>query len=333
MDTQGAPRRDTRSDTPRAAGAPEPPGAAHESVRALPGQPVVRRLAVRDGRELSLRIWPGRGRPMVLLHGLLDEAAGWDDLARSTSRPVIAIDLPGFGASDQPSRPRLTAYAADVADAIRALGVLRFTLVGHSLGGGVAAHVAEMLPARVGSLVLLAPAGFGPNPIAQAASAPGVRLFIGPGLALVLSSPLLFAGMYATAISHLRPPSPAMMARMSAQARRVGRGAEAATVALAAAAVSERALFRRRVRYDGPVCALWGEHDRLVPAQQAAGVRHAFPHAEVSVWAGMGHHPQHERPEQLAAFVEACCRSPKRPARGRRTSAEIAARRRRRLLR
>jgi pimeloyl-ACP methyl ester carboxylesterase len=302
-------------------------------VAALPGQPVVRRLAVRDGRELSLRIWPGRGRPLVLLHGLLDEAAGWDDLARSTSRPVIAVDLPGFGASDQPSRPRLTAYAADVADAIRAVGVLRFTLVGHSLGGGVAAHVAEMLPARVCSLVLLAPAGFGPNPIAQAASAPGVRLFIGPGLTLLLSSPLLFAGMYATAISHLRPPSPAMMARMSAQAHRVGPGAQAATVALAAAAVSERALFRRQVRYDGPVCALWGEHDRLVPAQQAAGVRHAFRQAKVSVWAGMGHHPQHERPEQLAAFVEACCRSPKRPARAGRTPAESAARRRRRLLR
>jgi pimeloyl-ACP methyl ester carboxylesterase len=241
---------------------------------------------------------------MILLHGLLDEAAGWDGLARSTTRPVIAIDLPGFGASDQPTRPRLTAYAADVADAIQALGVRRFTLVGHSLGGGVAAHVAELLPDRVSSLVLLAPVGFGPSPIAQAASAPGVRLLVGAGLPLVLANPLLVTGTYATAVSHLRLPSLEMMVRMSAQARRVGRGAQAATDAIGAAGLSKRALFRRRVRYHGPVRALWGERDRLVPSQHAAGLRRAFPNADVSVWDGMGHHPQHERPECLAAFVE-----------------------------
>jgi pimeloyl-ACP methyl ester carboxylesterase len=322
MDMHDAPRTHRHTAGPRAAQA---------VVAAMPEPAAVRRLMLPDGRELSVRTWPGLGRPLVLIHGLLDEAAGWDELARSSTRPVIAVDLPGFGASDQPSRPQLAAYATDVADAIRALGVLRFTLVGHSLGGGVAAHVAEMLPDRVSSLVLLAPAGFGPNPIARAASAPGVRMVIGPGLAVVLSNPVLFAGMYATAISHMRPPSPGMMARMSAQAHRVGRGAQAATVALAAAAVSKDALFRRRVRYDGPVHTLWGEYDRLVPTQQAAGVRHAFPQAHVSVWTGMGHHPQHERPADLAAFVESCCQDPRRSARPWHTPEEIAARRRRRL--
>jgi pimeloyl-ACP methyl ester carboxylesterase len=264
-----------------------------------------RQVALPDGRALSVRSWPGRGRTLVLIHGLLDEAAGWDDLARSTTRPVIAVDLPGFGTSDQPTRPRLAAYATDVTDAIRAIGVRRFTLVGHSLGGGVAAHVAEMLPDRVSSLVLIAPAGFGPNPMALAAGAPGLRHVIAVGLPLVLSSPLLLTGTYATTISHRRRPSPDMVARMSAQARRVVRGARAATAAIAAAGVSQRALFRRRVRYDGPVRALWGEHDRLVPVRHAAGVRRAFPQAEVSVWAGMGHHPQHERPDRLVAFVTA----------------------------
>jgi pimeloyl-ACP methyl ester carboxylesterase len=331
MGSQNAPRRHPRAAGPRAGRALQAAGAAHALVGAMSEAPAVRRLALPDGRELSVRIWPGRGRPLVLIHGLLDEAAGWDELAGSTPRPVIAVDLPGFGASDQPARPRLAAYATDVAEAIGALGVLRFTLVGHSLGGGVAAHVAELLPDRVASLVLLAPAGFGPSPIAQAASAPGLRLAIGPGLALVLSNPLLFAGTYATTISHLRAPPADMVARMSAQARRVGRGAQAATVAVAAAGVSKRALFRRQVRYDGPVYALWGEHDRLVPAAHAAGVRRAFPQAEVSVWAGMGHHPQHERPERLAAFVESCCQSPQPSARRRRTRDEIAARRRRRL--
>jgi pimeloyl-ACP methyl ester carboxylesterase len=331
MARQDASRSDRHAAGPRARGAAQEPAAGRDAVAGVRDPPAVRRLGLPDGRELSVRVWPGQGRPLVLLHGLLDEAAGWDELARSTIRPVIAIDLPGFGASDQPSQPLLSAYATDVVAAIRELGVLRFTLVGHSLGGGVAAHVAEMLPDRVSSLVLLAPAGFGPNPIAKAASAPGVRMVIGPGLAVVLSNPLLFAGMYATAISHLRPPSPGMMARMSAQAHRVGRGAQAATAALATAAVSEDALFRRRVRYDGPVCALWGEHDRLVPPQQAAGVRHAFPQARVSVWARMGHHPQHERAADLAALVESCCQDLERSARPGHRPEEISARRRRRL--
>lgn len=299
--------------------------APHDGARRMHHGPAVRRVGLPDGRGLSVRTWPGRGRPLVLIHGLLDEAAGWDELAQSTDRPVIAVDLPGFGASDQPTRPRLVAYATDVSDAIRAAGVQRFTLIGHSLGGGVAAHVAEMLPDRVTSLVLIAPVGFGPNPIAQAASVPGVRHLISAGLPLVLSNSLLLTGTYATTISHRRRPSPELMTRMSAQARRVGRGAQAATAAIAAAGGSQRALFRRRVRYNGPVQALWGEHDRLVPARHAVGVRRAFPQAVVSVWAGMGHHPQHERPEDLAAFVEACCRSPRHPAAPRPAGEQFAA--------
>jgi pimeloyl-ACP methyl ester carboxylesterase len=93
---------------------------------------------------------------------------------------------------------------------------------------------------------------------------------------------------------------------MSALARAGGRGARTAIAAIAAASGSQRALYRRRVRYDGPVHALWGQHDRLVPVAHADGVRRAFPQAEVAVWQGMGHHPQHERPERLATFVASC---------------------------
>src|SRR4051794_12795153 len=113
-------------------------------------------VALPDGRALGARRWPGRGVPLVLLHGMLDSCEGWDAVVDATDRPCLTIDLPGFGRSDLPSRPRLSAYAEDVLVALEQLNTA-VTIVGHSLGGGVAAVVAEKAPDRVTALVLLAP--------------------------------------------------------------------------------------------------------------------------------------------------------------------------------
>jgi alpha/beta hydrolase fold len=83
-----------------------------------------RSVALHDGRSLRVREWPGRGRPLVLLHGLLDSSAGWSDLGPASRRPCLAIDLPGFGQSSPPCRPRLSAYAEDVIDGLRELDVV-----------------------------------------------------------------------------------------------------------------------------------------------------------------------------------------------------------------
>ena len=116
-----------------------------------------------DGRRLRMRCWPGRGHPLVLLHGLFDDAEGWDALARDTDRPCYAVDVPGFGASDGPTRPRISAYAEAVVHGLAATGVGDCTLVGHSLGGAIAVAAAERSPA-VRGLALLAPVGFGRSP-------------------------------------------------------------------------------------------------------------------------------------------------------------------------
>jgi len=60
----------------------------------------------------------------------------------------------------------------------------------------------------------------------------------------------------------------------------------------------------RKVGFDGPVAALWGEHDALVPPNHLQALRRALPQAHVEVWRGMGHHPQRERPQQLDDFIE-----------------------------
>jgi pimeloyl-ACP methyl ester carboxylesterase len=59
-----------------------------------------------DGRRIRARRWAGKGDPLVLLHGQLDSSEGWTEIAESSRRPSVAFDLPGFGGSDLPARPR-----------------------------------------------------------------------------------------------------------------------------------------------------------------------------------------------------------------------------------
>jgi pimeloyl-ACP methyl ester carboxylesterase len=126
-------------------------------------------ISLPGGRKLVARSAPGEGVPVVFLHGLFGSSACWAEVCSGLDRPCIAFDLPGFGESDLPLRPDVAAYAEDVAAALTELGIDRFELVGHSFGGAVAAALAERLPQRVTSLLLLAPAGFGRTPLASLA--------------------------------------------------------------------------------------------------------------------------------------------------------------------
>jgi pyruvate dehydrogenase E2 component (dihydrolipoamide acetyltransferase) len=280
----------------------------------------IRDVTVPDGRRLRVRCWPGRGRPLVLLHGLFDDAEGWDALARDTRRPCYAVDLPGFGGSQGPTRPRISAYAEDVVAGLEALEVSDCTLVGHSLGGAIAVAVAER-SAAVGALALLAPVGFGPIALADWMTLPGFADVWQFALPVALVNPLTVTAAYTTFVAHGRLPSRDLMARLRRRAFRAGPAVRAATVAIAAAGHSARGFARRPVAFDGPVAVVWGARDALVPTAHISALRRALPQAHVEVWDGMGHHPQRERPVALAGFIE---RHASRRPRGRRERADAA---------
>src|SRR4051795_7997347 len=223
-------------------------------------------VSLPDGRRLRMRCWPGRGHPLVLLHGLFDDAEGWDALARDTDRPCYAVDVPGFGASDGPTRPRISAYAEAVVHGLAATGVGDCTLVGHSLGGAIAVAVAERSPA-VRGLALLAPVGFGPIAIPDWVSVPGVVDMWQLTLPIALVNPLTVTAAYATLVAHGRLPSRDLMARLRRRAFRSGPGVRAATVAISAAGRSPRGFAHRRIAFDGPVAVVWGARDALVPRE------------------------------------------------------------------
>ncbi|MCW2990866.1 MAG: hypothetical protein JWM73_1460 [Solirubrobacterales bacterium] len=265
--------------------------------------PGVSQVAIGAGRHLRVRRWDGAGRPLVLLHGLLDDSEGWARLATESPRPCIAIDLPGFGGSDLPRMPRIGSYAADVAAGLRELGVEECTLVGHSLGGAVAAAVCSRTE-TVASLTLLAPAGFGRVRLSEAVTLPGVIQLAERALPLALLNPLVCTAAYTTFVAHGSLPSKDLVDRLRRRAWHSGPGVRAAVEAIAHAGRDPRGFAHRRIEFDGPVAALWGEHDALVSRSHIRALRQALPQAHAEVWDGMGHHPQRERPHQLARFIE-----------------------------
>jgi pimeloyl-ACP methyl ester carboxylesterase len=261
-------------------------------------------LELPDGRTLAYRQLRGHGRPLVLLHGLMDCSAGWDTIAKATQRPVVAFDLPGMGNSDAPTSAEITAFADALADGLEILGIRDFTLVGHSFGGAVATALAELVPDDVAALVLLASSGFGRIAATELSTVPVVSQIMRHALPLALANPITATGIYMGMVTPGRRPDRKLLGRLRSSAWRITPGVQMAAKAMAVAGRSRDAFFRRRVGYHGPVLALWGSNDLLVSPTHAKGMKVAFPQAEITVWDGMGHHPQRERSNDLWRFIE-----------------------------
>ncbi len=121
--------------------------------------PVVRRerVEVAPGRALSALVWGTEAPHLVLLHGGAQNAHTWDSVALALDRPLLAIDLPGHGHSDQGAAGSLSVQhlAADVAVVIRALAPEARAVVGMSLGGLTAIALSALAPELVARLVLV----------------------------------------------------------------------------------------------------------------------------------------------------------------------------------
>src|SRR3954469_21692921 len=119
------------------------------------------RFVTIHGHERAYRI-AGSGPAVLLLHGIGDSSASWVPLMRPLAEryTVIAPDLLGHGESAKPRADySVAAYANGMRDLLTMLDVERVTVVGHSLGGGVAAQFAYQYPERCERLVLVATGG------------------------------------------------------------------------------------------------------------------------------------------------------------------------------
>jgi pimeloyl-ACP methyl ester carboxylesterase len=124
--------------------------------------PLPLRFVTIDGVEIAYVDSGGDGPPVVLIHGLSSWIGFWEHQlpALSARHRVLALDLPGFGASGRPDAPFTPPWYADlVARWMTALGLDVATIVGHSMGGQVAIQLALQEARRVRALVLSAPSG------------------------------------------------------------------------------------------------------------------------------------------------------------------------------
>jgi pimeloyl-ACP methyl ester carboxylesterase len=250
-------------------------------VLTAPRQPPAHHdITVGPERSLHVRAWPGQGKPVLLVHGLMSSSRAWNDVAAALSRPCLAIDLPGFGQSSQPTRACLSAYAEDVIHVVRALELESFTLVGHSFGGAVATAVAERVPDAVARLVLCAPAGFGRVPLAEIARLPLIRpLAIGVA-PYIERRPWHRTERRAAAVPSVRIRHPAVAGQLRP-------GLRCAIEALANS--SSTNAVARMTAYGGPVDAIWGQRDGIIPPSHLARVAATLPQTEMYVCDDVGH--------------------------------------------
>jgi len=241
---------------------------------------------------------------MVLLHGFLDSSEGWDRLCQTTTRPCYAFDVPGFGRSEVPERPRIEAYSERIAKAAHSLGIEGATWVGHSMGGAIARGVADSSNRDlIAQLALITPAGFGHIPLAEWADAPVNRTILTAAFPLLSINPLAVILAYPYQVSGGQPVEGAMVMRTMRQALRGPQGPSWAVQALAHMShLPEYELFAQS-DYKGPVRSLWGTRDRLIPAAHSDHIRDVFPQARRTIWPDLAHHPQVEQPLRLKRWI------------------------------
>lgn len=250
------------------------------------------------------------GRPLVLIHGFGGHAYTWRHwIPRLRDRfRVLAVDLKGHGAAPKPADD---AYGPEdqaelLVHEIRRRGLERATLVGHSLGGGIALLTALRLAERGGrtleSLVLISAAAFAdrlPRFVAWARSP-----LLGPAL-VRLVPPRTLVRWILRSIVH--DPSTVTERQVRAYAEPLaspeGRRAILRTARRIVPADAESTVARYP-RISRPALLLWGRQDRVVPPAQGERLARALPRAKLEVLEACGHIPQEERPDESLAVVE-----------------------------
>ncbi len=268
-----------------------------------------RRLRIRGG-EIAYRI-AGQGPAVVLIHGMASWSATWDAviprLAMDTT--VLALDLPGHGDSGNSGGDfSLGAHASCIRDLMVALGIPRATLVGHSLGGGVAMQAAYQFPERCERLVLADSGGLGREVALalRALSLPGAELALSIGCSpRVLEAARTVSGWLGR--TGLRP---------TASLAEVGRGYQA--LARPEARKALLSTLRSVVDHGGqrvnaadrlglaaqiPTLILWGERDTIIPVAHAHTTHAAIPGSTLQIFSATGHFPHVQRPQEFAAAV------------------------------
>jgi pimeloyl-ACP methyl ester carboxylesterase len=262
------------------------------------------------GRRVIYRV-AGSGPPVVLIHGMLNSSSHWREVALNLAREhtVIAPDLIGHGDSAAPRGDySLGAHAASIRDLLAAIGIDRATIVGHSLGGGVAMQFFYQFPQRVERLVLISSGGLGREvkvPL-RTAALPGVS----PLLALTIRPRLLGALTLAGARLRERGAEWGVYLQAAARALRPlqSPGAREAFLHTLRAVIDVHgqrvsATDRLYLLEALPTMIVWGERDNTIPLAHGRDAHAAIPHSTFQTLPRAAHFPHLEDPDGLSELL------------------------------
>ena len=263
------------------------------------------------GRRVST-LTMGRGRDVMLLHGLGGTKTSFFDTAAALSRGgyrVHAIDFPGFGGSSKPATGPYSArwFAETVIGAMNELGIERAHIVGNSMGGRVAIEVGLRWPERVHGLGLLCPA----VAFIKRDFHPVVRL-ARPELGMLPHrfTRRMVAGQFWSMFGDPDAVDPAMADIAVDEFQRIYSSAGARFAFLCSARniyldkpFGRGGFYPRLADLDAPALFVWGTHDPLIPSAFRRHVGRWLPSAHQVVIDGCGHVPQVERPDETNAML------------------------------
>ncbi|GAA4552397.1 alpha/beta fold hydrolase [Pseudonocardia xishanensis] len=278
---------------------------------AVPPRDADLRFRTVHGYRRAFRV-AGAGPAVVLVHGIGDSSATWEPIIPALARHhlVIAPDLLGHGHSDKPRADySVAAYANGVRDLLGVLGVQRATLVGHSLGGGVAMQFAYQFPDRTERLVLIGSGGAGPevNPVLRLMSLPGAELALH---ALRLPTMRWQVGAAVSLVralgADLGRDAPDMLRIVDALPDATARAAFIRTLR---AVVDWRGqvvtmLDRCYLTRGMPTLLVWGERDAIVPVEHGYRAHEAMPGSRFEIFPDAGHFPFHTDPARFVGLLE-----------------------------
>jgi pimeloyl-ACP methyl ester carboxylesterase len=253
----------------------------------------------------------GSGPPVVLIHGMVNSSRHWERVALALARDytVVAPDLIGHGDSATPRGDySLGAHASSIRDLLTAIGIDRATIVGHSLGGGVAMQFFYQFPQRTERLVLVSSGGLGEevSPLLRSAALPGAA-----GLVSLAAHPRVVAAI-AAAGGRLRRRGSGLGVYLEAVARALqplerpgARDAFLQTLRSVIDVRGQRVSARDRLYLLAamPALIVWGERDNTIPLEHGVAAHRAVPHSRFESLPRAAHFPHLEDPDGLTAVL------------------------------
>jgi pimeloyl-ACP methyl ester carboxylesterase len=267
--------------------------------------PAHQRWVELDGRRANV-IELGEGPPLLFVHGLSGCWQNWlENIPRfARTHRVIAVDLPGFGASEVPREEiSISGYARFLEQLCDALSIDAAAVVGNSMGGHIAAELAIASPQRVERLMLVSAAGISAELVQRDAVLTGGRVLAAIMTRAAARNAALARrpGTRRIALSFvMRHPD-----RLSAPlAHELMQGAGKPGFLPALEAVLTHRISERLPQIACPTFVVWGADDHVIPVRDAKRFGELIPDVRVEVLPDTGHVAMLERPERFNELLE-----------------------------